>query len=244
MSDQRVALVTGSTGGIGAAVAVELGRAGLAVVVTGRSADAVEAKVAELTDAGFVAFGSAADLTQPEDVDGLVQGAVERFGRLDAVVNCAGVMETSPLRKGVTAAWERAFDVNLLGSLRVCKAAFSALRRSKGTIVHVASVAGERPMPLYGAYAASKAALISLTHTMAAEWAPYGIRVNAVAPGIVDTEMAAAQMPSPDAIQAVHKTIALRRLAEPGEVAALIGWLVSEQASYCTGGVYPVHGGH
>ncbi len=241
---QRVALVTGSTGGIGAAVALDLAQAGLAVVVTGRSPEAVEARVAELCAAGFAASGSPADLTRSEDIDVLVRGALERWGRLDVLVNCAGVMEPSPLRKGVTETWERAFDVNLLGTLRVCKAAFSALRRSKGAIVHVASIAGERPMPLYGAYAASKAALISLTRTMAAEWAPYGIRVNAVTPGMVDTPLAAAQMPSPEVAQRIQNSIALRRLAEPAEVASLIAWLASEQASYCTGGVYPVHGGH
>ena len=193
--------------------------------------------------AGHEVLGLAADLSDADAIERLESTTVEQTGRIDIVVNNAGIMPATPLRKLTAAQFRTIMDINVLAPAAVAKASLRALRQSRGTVVNIASIAGSRALPLFGIYAASKAALINLTLTMAQEWAPHGIRVNAVTPGLVETDLVAAVSASEDATRRALANVALNRMGQPEEVARVVRFLVSDEASYCTGAIFPVHGG-
>lgn len=234
----RTALVTGSSSGIGAAVARRLSGLGAHVVVNSSSSvDAGERLAAELGDALYVR----ADVADPTDAERLVSATVERFGRLDVLVNNAGTTTVIPhhdLDAATAAVWERIFRVNVIGTWNVSRAAASHLRATgDGAIINITSLAGVRPTGSSIPYAVSKAALNHLTVLLANVLGPE-IRVNAVAPGLIDTPWTAGW----DTLrEAVRQTAPLRRTGTPDDIADACVGLIG--ARYSTGQVLVVDGG-
>jgi NAD(P)-dependent dehydrogenase (short-subunit alcohol dehydrogenase family) len=232
----RVAFVTGASSGIGAALARRFVSAGARVVAFDRRVPAAGVLPAE-----GVHFCKG-DVTHQEQVDAAISQAATVFGRLDAVVNCAGITADAVTWKLSDEQWQRVLDVNLTGSFRVVRAAIPVLRKARGgAIVLISSVNGLRGKFGQSNYAASKAGVIALAKSAALETAAFGIRVNAIAPGYVKTPMTAA---IPEAFQREALTeTPLGRLAEPEEIADPILFLCSPLARHITGVVLRVDGG-
>jgi 3-oxoacyl-[acyl-carrier protein] reductase len=240
--DGRVALVTGSTRGIGWAVAQALATRGATVIVNGRDVAQAQARARELpAESGAEHEALAFDVADAAEVGVAMHEIFGRHRRLDVLVNNAGVMEQAVLGMIDAGAIQRAFAVNAIGALNVLQGASRLLARSeRGAVVNVSSIVGRTGAPGQTAYAAAKAAVVGLTRAAAKELAP-GVRVNAVAPGMVDTELLHGL--SADVIAARVAAVGLGRLADPVEVAEAIVWLASDQASYVTGQVLGVDGG-
>jgi 3-oxoacyl-[acyl-carrier protein] reductase len=241
--DGKVAVVTGSTRGIGAAIAALLAEHGAAVVISGRAADPVQRAVERLQAHGASALGVVADVGRREDADRLVEAARERFGRLDVLVNNAGITRDGLLIRMRDDDWDRVLETNLRGAFLMTRAAAKLMVRLRngGRIVNIASTAGAMGNAGQANYSAAKAGLVGLTKSSARELAHWNILVNAVAPGLVDTDMAAA-IPAP-AREALLAQVPLGRIGTPREVAEMVGFLAGDGAAYVTGQVFHVNGG-
>jgi 3-oxoacyl-[acyl-carrier protein] reductase len=238
----RVAIVTGGTRGIGAAIAASLADGGAAVVVSGRDAARLERAVQSLEASGASVLGVAADAAKREDCERLVDAARERFGRVDVVVNNAGITRDGLLVRMKDEDWDRVVDVNLRGAFLMTRAAAKAMMRQKsGRIVNVASTAGAMGNAGQANYSAAKAGLIGLTKATARELAHWSILVNAVAPGLIETDMSAAI--SEAARQALLAQVPLGRIGTAREVAEVVRFLAGDGAAYVTGQVFHVNGG-
>ncbi len=244
----KVVLVTGGSRGIGRAVAREAGREGARVALSFREkeedAEAVVREIASgaVPGSGGEAAAFRADLARPEAASELVDAVLQRFGAIDALVNNAGIV-----RDGLVAAmedgdWEEVLRVNAGGVFRMCRAvAMPMMRAKRGRIVNLSSVAATKPGRGQANYAASKGAIEALTRALAIELAPKGIAVNAVAPGVIETEMTAfVRGAAPEEVLA-H--IPFKRYGSADEVARAVLFLASDEASYITGAVLPVDGG-
>jgi NAD(P)-dependent dehydrogenase (short-subunit alcohol dehydrogenase family) len=240
MNDRRdleglSALVTGATSGIGEAAAEELGRHGAEIVVHGRDAGRGSAVAGTITAAGGKARFVAADLTDPAQVDHLVDQA----GAVDVLVNNAGFSWFGPTAELDVATFDRLFAANVRAPyFLVAVLAPKMAARSSGSIINIASMAGQIGLAGGAAYGATKATLASMTRSWAAEFSPAGVRVNAIAAGPVLTAGAA-----PDRIEALGATTLLSRAAQPAEIAEVIAFLASPKASYITGAVIAADGG-
>ena len=243
MTDGRVALVTGGARGIGGATCAALRAAGFRVAV-GDIAGADEA-ARKLDPTGSTAFGIVADVTSTSSVDEMVQTVLDRYGRLDALVNNAGTINPEPSHVVSDDSWGRLLEVHLGGTFRCSRAAFPALRESgSGTIVNMASVAAHIGLPGRLSYSAAKSALEGVTRCLAVEWAEFGIRVNAVAPGYTRTALVSQAIDSGMLNETELKgKIPLRRLAEPEEIANLVVFLSTAASSYITGQALVIDGG-
>ena len=240
----RTALVTGGSRGIGRAAAEILAAAGARVAINYKANDAAaETFVRETRAAGGEALALAGDVGNPREAHQLVSDVVAAWGRLDVLVNNAGIWEEDKAGSGDLDVWRRTLDVNVLGAHVVTDAAIPHLERERGSIVFVSSTAGQRGEARHSAYAASKGALISYTKSLAAELGPRGIRVNCVAPGWVDTEMTARALGDPDVRAEIESAIPLGRVAAPGDVAGAILFLVSDLARHVQGEILNVNGG-
>jgi meso-butanediol dehydrogenase / (S,S)-butanediol dehydrogenase / diacetyl reductase len=246
----RTALVTGAGSGIGAAVAERFAAEGARVTLMGRRRGALEEVASRLPPGTAVVF--AGDVTSAEDVQGAVDAAAELgSGRLDVVVNNAGVGGPGSIADVDVETWRRTLAVNLDGPFLVTRAALPRLRAARGAIVNVSSVAGLRASPESAAYCVAKAGLVMLTQQAALDLGP-DVRVNAVCPGWVRTPMADGEMDELGAALGVDREgayaaalehVPLRRPADAAEVAATVAFLASSDASFVTGAVLPADGG-
>ena len=239
----RVAIVTGAATGIGKAAAEELASRGAHAVIADIDTKGGEAAAAELRAKGLAASYLWLDIGKVDDIRRGVREAVERFSRIDILVNNAGLYSTVPIPEMSEAEWDRVMAVNLKGTFFLSKEVLAHMvGRRYGKIVNIASLAGKRGGVTSGVnYGASKAGVISLTKYLATYAAPYGINVNAVVPGFAETKMF--RMNSPEKIEALLKTIPLGRVAKPEELAKVIAFLASDDASYVTGEIMDVNGG-
>jgi NAD(P)-dependent dehydrogenase (short-subunit alcohol dehydrogenase family) len=249
-----VALVTGAGSGIGAAVARRLAAAGLRVAATDVDGGTAEATVAAITAAGGSARSWVLDVTDEAAVERVVEAAESGLGPVGVVVASAGIVRAAPLLELRRAEWDMVLAVNLTGTLLVFQAVARRLvaRGATGSLVAIASVAGRGGRPMEAHYAASKAGVISLVRSASQALAPSGIRVNAVCPGVVDTQMTralhearahATGVPADVSRAEMAERIPLRRIASPDEVADVAAWLASDAAGYVTGQSINVDGG-
>ena len=240
--DGKVTIVTGGTRGIGAAIAALLAEHGAAVVVSGRDAARLERAVRDLEERGASVHGVVADAGKREDADRLVEAARERYGRLDLLVNNAGITRDGLLIRMKDDDWDRVIETNLRGAFLMTRAAAKVMvRQRSGRIINIASAAGAMGNPGQANYSAAKAGLIGLTKATARELAHWGILVNAVAPGLIETDMAAA-IPA-EAREALLAQVPLKRIGSAREVAEMVGFLAGDGAAYVTGQVFHVNGG-
>ena len=239
----KVAVVTGGSRGIGLAIASWFAERGVSVVVSGRDADRLQAAVKELEAHGAPVLGLAADAAKREDADRLVDVTRERFARLDILVNNAGITRDGLLIRMKDDDWDRVMEINLRGAFVMMRAASKAMVRLKsgGRIINIASTAGAMGNAGQANYSAAKAGLVGLTKASARELAHWGILVNAVAPGLIETDMATA-MPA-EARDALLAQIPLKRIGTAREVAEMVGFLAGDGAAYVTGQVFHVNGG-
>jgi NAD(P)-dependent dehydrogenase (short-subunit alcohol dehydrogenase family) len=235
---QKLALVTGAARGIGLATTKLFLQEGWQVAMIDRDVPALEEASMGLD--GAKAF--VCDVSQPEAVDRLITDVMATFGRIDALVNNAGVADFGPIEDTSFARWRTVMETNLDGVFLMSQAATPALKASRGAIVNIASISGLRASTLRVAYGTSKAAVIHLTKQQAAELGEYGIRANCVCPGPVRTKLAMA-VHTPEIIAAYHDAIPLNRYGSEGEIGEVIVFLCSAKASYVTGQVISSDGG-
>ena len=247
MADQNLVIITGGAGGIGVETARMLGRRGLHALLADRDAAAAHAAAGTLRAEGISATPCTVDVTDPASVAAMVASARE-LGRIAALVNAAGVESPLPFLEIDLAEFERVMRVNTTSVWICCQALIPVMRDAGGgAIVNVSSVAGQRGGGLLGtsAYSTSKGAVIALTKALAREFARSGIRVNAVSPALTMTALAQRQLDraAPGTLQKIEALTPMGRAAQPSEIAAVIAFLASDEASYVTGHVYNVDGG-
>jgi len=243
--DDRVAIVTGGSRGIGAAVVELLAFCGAHVVVNYVSDEnAADATVNLAESLGVKAMAIQADVSQLDEAELLVQETVEEFGRVDLLICNAGIWEGARVESISEELWDRTLDINLKGTWSVCRAAVPQMKQQRfGRIVIVSSTAGQRGEANVSNYAASKGGQIAFTKSLAPELGSFGITVNAVAPGWVETEMTADVFADPAQRKSIGKGIPLGRAATPEEIAGPIVFLCSKWAAHITGEVLNVNGG-
>ncbi|HUZ82748.1 MAG TPA: SDR family NAD(P)-dependent oxidoreductase [Gaiellaceae bacterium] len=241
----RVAFVTGAARGIGMAIAETFRNEGCSVVVADLDADEAESVAQRLDPGGVRALASRLDVTDTSSVDAAVAATLDKFGRLDALVNVAGTINPQPSQDVTDKDWSDLLAVHLDGTFRCCRAAYPALARSEtAAIVSISSVAAKIGIPMRLSYSAAKAGIEGLTRVLAVEWAEAGIRVNAVAPGYTMTKRMEGTIASGllDETQ-VTRLIPMRRFAAPEEIASAVYFLASPKASYVTGQTLYADGG-
>ena len=246
----KSAIVTGAASGIGRATVARLVAEGARILATDVEADGLKASVDEANagaEAGGQAFARVADVSQEGDVAATVEDAVERFGRLDALANIAGIMRTGRTETFDLATWELVLRVNLTGTFLLCRDALPHLIETKGAIVNTASTSSFFGHPWMAAYAASKGAIAALTQTLAVEYCKAGVRVNAVAPGSVTSGITnGVEFPedlTKDEGRLVRRIMSPTGFGDPGAVAAVIALLASEDGRHMTGEIVRIDGG-
>ena len=247
---EKVAIITGAAEGIGRSCALTFAREGAAVVVADRNAATGEACAHEIATAGGTAISVQTDVADAAAVAALVQRTVDHFGRLDVLVSNAGIggrsLGDGPVHQCTPEAWDQIMAVNLRGTFLVCKYALPAMFERGGSIVTIASVlgmVGTQGLFDTHAYATSKAGIIGLTRNIAAHYARQGIRANAIAPGLIDTRMAARTKANPELAAQVAFWQPLGVVGQPRDVADAAVFLASDEARFITGIVLPVDGG-
>lgn len=246
---EKAVVVTGGGKGIGRGIAVALARCGAHVVVCGRDEKALDDTVDELralgSGAGARALAVQGDITSAADRQRLIDTTLAQFGAINGWINNAGSAsprDVGPLDSIDEGQWDRVVDLNLKAAFFAAQAAARAMTRG-GSIVNISSRSASYPNPGTGHYGAAKAALENLTRTMAAEWGHRGIRVNAVAPGVVMTEELARTFNTPERIRRQVETVPLQRLGTPDDIGPLCAYLVSDESAWTSGALIPVNGG-
>ena len=243
----RVAIVTGASSGIGRATAALLAKQGVHVVAFGRSENELNALRSENSDGNGAIRVHLGDVTETSQVDRLVSETVDHFGRIDVLVNSAGIIKNGSIETTTLDDWDRMLNINLRSIFYVMQKCVPHLEITKGNIVNVSSVTGTRAFPNVLAYCVSKAGTDQLTRCSALELAPKGIRVNAVNPGVVVTNLhrrgGMTEVDYEKFVANAANTHPIGRPGSPEEVAELICFLASEQASWITGATYEIDGG-
>ena len=244
--DNKVALVTGASKGIGEAMARGLAEFGASVVVNSRKQDAVNAVAQAFRADGLEATGIAANMGSIDDIHTLVDRTVEAYGGIDIVINNAAANPVfGPLQDTDERAFDKIIDVNLKGPFELCKKVYPIMQqRGGGSIIHISSIGGLTPEDGIGIYSVSKAAIINLTRAMAQDWGGDNIRVNAICPGLIKTSFSEALWNDESSYDRFVKRIPLGRIGEPGDLTGLAVYLASDAAAYCSGGIYMVDGGY
>jgi NAD(P)-dependent dehydrogenase (short-subunit alcohol dehydrogenase family) len=241
---EKVILIFGGAGGIGGVTGARLASDGARVVIADLNGAQARTKAAEIVAGGGQAIGVECDVTDPGRCDFAAQATVEEFGRLDGVVNCAGISQPHDSISLDPADWARMVDIQLNGSFYVAQACARRMWAAGGAIVFITSINAEAAFPRRAAYCSAKAGVAMLTKVLAIEWAERRIRVNAVGPAHVATEMTRRNIAAGNFNEAQIKSrIPLGRLAEPADVAAAVSFLLSEQAGFLTGQSLYVDGG-
>jgi Dehydrogenases with different specificities (related to short-chain alcohol dehydrogenases) len=240
----RVAIVTGGAQGIGRAVANEFARRRLCVVINDINAGQAEQAAAELRTAGSDAIAVAGSVCDKSCMQRLAAEAVQRWGRIDILANCAGVLRPTRLAEIPEEEWDFVVDVNLKGTFLASQAVLPAMTAGRwGRIVNISSTAGKSVSTIGGAhYTAAKAGVLGLTRHLSREVARHGITVNAVCPGLIDTEMVRATI-AVEAVQRYAASFPIARLGDAEEVASLVAFLASDEAAYITGASVDINGG-
>ena len=239
----KVVIITGASRGIGKATALELASVGATVVVNyARSSEAAEEVVATITGSGGKAIALQADVSQTEQVDSLIKETIAKYGRIDVLVNNAGITKDTLMMRMKLEQWQAVIDLNLTGVFLCTKAVSKTmLKHRSGRIINIASVAGQMGNPGQANYSAAKAGVIGMTKTVAKELSSRGITVNAVAPGFIATEMT---KEIKGAEEEIIKMITLGRYGKPTEIAGMIRFLAADPAAaYITGQTFNVDGG-
>ncbi len=240
----RIALVTGAASGIGRATVQLFAAEGAHVYVTDVNGAGAEAVTAEIGKAGGAATAITADVSRGQDVTAMFRAVAAAHGRLDALVNNAGLNVRGDFRHLSDADWVKIREVNLDGVVRVARDGFELLRASgRGALVNIASIMGHRGLRQLAAYSATKGAILALTRGLAVEYAPFGIRVNALAPGFVETPLTERALKNPGIQKALIDSTPLRRFGRPEEIAKAALFLASDDASFVTGAELAVDGG-
>jgi glucose 1-dehydrogenase len=241
----KVAIVTGASSGIGYAIAQLFAKHGAAVAINYLAhADEAKKLVAEIEAAGGRALALKGDVSDAQDVEALVATTVETFGRLDVLVNNAGIEQHTPLLEIAEEDWDRTIAVNLKGPFLCTQAAAKRMQKDGGSIVNISSIHEDFPFPLSTPYVAAKGGLRMLMRNASVELAPYRIRVNNVAPGAIATPINAETLADPAKVKELQRIVPLERMGEPSEVAEVVLFLASDRAAYVTGSTYYVDGGY
>ena len=239
--ENKVVLITGATSGIGAGTANAFAQEGAKVVLIGRNQERGEKIEQEIRQAGAEAFFLRCDVSQEEQVKKMIETAIQKYGQIDILFNNAGIMPASAEIENIPLSdWQKTFDINVNGMFLVTRHAKPYLLKTKGNIINNASIAGLQHYAAGRSYAysASKAAVIQFSHQLAKNYGEQGIRVNCICPGIVDTPILGNRDRSIYA-----QRVPLKRLATPDDVAKVVLFLASDEASYLTGVVLPIDGG-
>jgi NAD(P)-dependent dehydrogenase (short-subunit alcohol dehydrogenase family) len=243
----KVAVVTGSRRGIGRAVALAFAGAGANLIVADVVVDdgKLDGVAAEIKQSGRKCLSIKVDISQKSQVENMISAAIKKFGKIDILVNCAGVwIPGQTLVDCPEENWDRVIDINLKGTYLCCQAAGRVMREQNyGNIINLSSQVGLNPGTGAGAYSISKAGIIMLTRQLALELADRNVRVNALAPGIVKTDFNIDLWKNTAGARQMGKMVPLGRLAEPDDIARAALFLASEESSYITGAVLPVDGG-
>lgn len=243
--DGTIAVLPGGAGGIGTAVARGLAEFGADVVLAGRSIERARAAAAELASTGRRTAGLQVEVTDPSSVERLVEQVMAEFGRIDVLVNLAGTQYEAPAQDFPLDQWQRVMDVNVKGTFLTCQAVGRVMiAQRSGSIINLSSVRGQLAIRRgYAAYTPSKAAVNNLTRQLATEWAPYNVRVNAIAPTFIETPLVAAMLANQEFRRSLTDRIPLGRVGVPGDIVGATIFFASAASSFVTGHVLLVDGG-
>jgi len=243
----KVAFITGASSGIGRASALALSNQGAKVIVAARRIEKLEALSAEIKSHGHQALAIAMDVTKQSDIDNAITKTIKEFGRLDILLNNAGVAEFASFLDMTEAQWDKTIDTNLKGYFFVAQAAAREMAKNKwGRIIMISSIASAGAgvgFPQIAQYCASKAGVIGLTEALADELAPMGILVNAIGPGVIESEMTQGMLKDPVQAKALLSRAPLKRAGKAEEIAAAVVYFASDEASYTTGATLYIDGG-
>jgi NAD(P)-dependent dehydrogenase (short-subunit alcohol dehydrogenase family) len=242
--EDKIALVTGGGAGIGRAVALTFAREGASVVIADRDGEAAKETAEAIVKSNGAARAETVDVTSTKEVKALMVGIAKEFGRLDVLVNNAGVGERSDFRHLDDEAWDRVWKVNLDGTVRCAREAFDLLKASgKASVINLSSVMATKHTRQMSVYSATKGAVSALSRSLAVEYAPYGIRVNCLCPGYVETALIGRYTANPMIAKGLLAQTPLRRFGTPQDIANAALFLASDEAAYITGASLNVDGG-
>ena len=244
--DNKVAIVTGASKGIGEAMARGLAEFGAKVVISSRKQESVDAVAESFQNDGLEAIAIAANMGNVEEIQILIDQTVDAYGGIDIIINNAAANPVfGPIQNTEERAFDKILDVNLKGPFELCKKAYPILKqRGGGSIINISSIGGLTPEHGIGIYSASKAGLINLTKAMAQDWGSDNIRVNAICPGLIKTKFSEALWGNEPILNRFLQNIPLKRVGTSEDIAGLAVYLASDAAAYCTGGVYLIDGGY
>jgi NAD(P)-dependent dehydrogenase (short-subunit alcohol dehydrogenase family) len=240
--EDRVALVTGASSGMGAEIARLLAKSGASIAAVGRDRARLDASVARIEAEGAQGLGLQADLTQDGEADRVVSETVERFGNLDILVNAAGIFRPAPATEALSG-FDEEWQINVRAPFILTAAALPNLRARRGAVLFISSVVAERAFPNGAGYCTTKGAVENLVRALAVEEAPNGVRVNAIAPGEIHTALNQELLQDPEYLKTVIDATPLGRVGEVTDVAPAAVFLVSDDASYITGASLKIDGG-